>query len=65
MTVGFVSGYRLMYSSDEANQWQQEITDSKITTAILQNLTPHTTYKVEVMVLTNNGKTVSLQILCR
>lgn len=59
MTVGFVSGYRLMYSSDEA-----KITDSKITTAILQNLTPHTTYKVEVMVLTNNGKTVSLQIRC-
>lgn len=56
VTVDFVTGYRLTYSSDDADRLQQEISDVKITTAILENLTPYTTYRVEVMVSTNNGK---------
>ena len=56
VTVGFVIGYRLTYSSDDENRLQLEIPDANVTTAILKNLTPHTTYQVEVMVLTNNGK---------
>lgn len=54
--VGFVTGYRLTYSTDDANRLQLEIPDANVTTALLENLTPHTTYKVEVMVLTTNGK---------
>ena len=56
VTVSFVNGYRLTYSSNDANRLQLEIPDANVTTAILENLTPRTTYQVEVMVLTNNGK---------
>ncbi len=55
-TVGFVTGYRMTYSTDDTNQLQLEIPDANVTSALLKNLTPRTTYKVEVMVLTTNGK---------
>ena len=53
--AGFVTGYRVMYSSS-VNRSQLEIPDTMSTSVFLQNLTPNTTYQVEIMVLTLNGK---------
>ena len=38
------------------NRSQLEIPDAMSTSVSLQNLTPNTTYQVEIMVLTLNGK---------
>ena len=53
--AGFVTGYRMTYSSG-VNRLQLEIPDAMSTSVSLQNLTPNTTYQVEIMVLTLNGK---------
>ncbi|XP_022798346.1 uncharacterized protein LOC111336503 [Stylophora pistillata] len=52
---GFVTGYRVTYTSG-ASRLQLDIPDAGSTSAFLQNLTRLTTYLVEVMVLTSNGK---------
>ena len=52
---GFVTGYRVTYTSG-ASRLQLDIPDAGSTSAFLQNLTRLTTYQVEVMVLTSNGK---------
>ena len=53
--AGFVTGYRMTYSSG-VNRSQLEIPDAMSTSVSLQNLTPNTTYQVEIMVLTLNNK---------
>ena len=53
--AGFVTGYRMTYSSG-VNRSQLEIPDAMSTSVSLQNLTPNTTYQVEIMVVTSNGK---------
>ena len=55
VNASFVIGYRVTYSSS-ANRLQLEIPDAMSTSVFLQNLTPNTTYQVEIMVLTLNGK---------
>ena len=45
----------MTYSSG-VNRLQLEIPDLMSTSVSLQNLTPNTTYQVEIMVLTLNGK---------
>ena len=55
VNASFVTGYRVTYSSS-ANRSQLEIPDAMSTSVFLQNLTPNTTYQVEIMVLTLNGK---------
>ena len=45
----------MTYSSD-VNRLQLEIPDTMSTSVSLQNLTPNTTYQVEITVLTLNGK---------
>lgn len=39
-----------------ASRLQLEILDAGTTSAFLQNLTPLTTYQVNIMVLTSNGR---------
>ncbi|RMX55337.1 hypothetical protein pdam_00019117, partial [Pocillopora damicornis] len=55
VNASFVTGYRVTYSSS-ANRSQLEIPDARSTSVFLQNLMPNTTYQVEIMVLTLNGK---------
>ena len=55
VNASFVTGYRVTYSSS-ANRSQLEIPDAMSTSVFLQNLTPNTTYQVEIMVLTLNNK---------
>ena len=45
----------MTYSSG-VNRSQLEIPDATSTSVSLQNLTPNTTYQVEIMVVTSNGK---------
>ena len=52
---GFVTGFRMTYTSG-ASRLQLEIPDAGTTSAFLQNLTPLTTYQVNIMVLTSNGR---------
>ena len=44
-----------MYTSD-GNPAQIDIPDANITTALLEQLTPETSYQIEVMVLTADGR---------
>ena len=55
VTAGIVTGYRVTYSTGD-NRLQIEIPDVKSTSTLLQNLTPLTTYQVDIMVLTKNGR---------
>ena len=55
MAAGIVTGYRVTYSTD-GNRFQLEIPDAKSTSTLLQNLMPLTTYQVDIMVLTKNGR---------
>ena len=55
VNAGFVTGYRVTYTSG-TNSSQLEIPGPRSTSVSLQNLTPVTTYKVQIMVLTSNGK---------
>ena len=45
----------MTYSSG-VNRSQLEIPDAMSTSVSLQNLTPNTTYQVEIMVVTSDGK---------
>ena len=45
-----------MTYSNGMNRLQLEIPDAMSTSVSLQNLTPNTTYQVEIMVVTSNGK---------
>ena len=45
----------MTYNSDSKTA-QMNITDANITTALLEQLTPETSYRIEVMVLTADGR---------
>ena len=45
----------MTYTSD-GNPAQMDIPDANITTAFLEQLTPETSYRIEVMVLTADGR---------
>ena len=53
--AGLITGYRVTYTSD-GNPAQMDIPEPNITTALLEQLTPQTSYQIEVMVLTADGR---------
>ena len=53
--AGLITGYRVTYTSD-VKAVQMDIPDVNITTALLELLTPETSYLVDVMVLTTDGR---------
>ena len=54
-SAGLITGYRVNYTTD-GKAAQMDIPDANITTALLEQLTPQTSYRIEVMVLTADGR---------